>query len=269
MTPFPQFTGAGIIDHWASSIYHGLSARAERRFSRGFSFMASYAWTKLIDDNLGNGANAFFNGGNNGVQDWDNLRAERAVSTAHLPHRLVLSGLWELPFAQNAGGVVKAIAGGWQINSVVTIQSGEPIGVTQNGVAFGGNRPNVVGDPTVENPNIDRWLNADAFRIIQPFQYGDAPRNLPGTRTDSLFMLINEEASRGPTPATIVGFLASQVPACHRTRPSPTAGRVLQLHPHVHVRQPRNESFRRRFRNRPLAGNQRQPAAPTRNEVNL
>jgi hypothetical protein len=150
--------------------------------------MASYAWTKLIDDNLGNGANAFFNGGNNGVQDWDNLRAERAVSTAHLPHRLVLSGLWELPFAQNAGGVVKAIAGGWQINSVVTIQSGEPIGVTQNGVAFGGNRPNVVGDPTVENPNIDRWLNADAFRIIQPFQYGDAPRNLPGTRTDSLFM---------------------------------------------------------------------------------
>ena len=68
------------------------------------------------------------------------------------------------------------------------MQSGEPIGVTQNGVAFGGFRPNLVGNPKLDNPAIERWLNPDAFEIIPAFTFGNAPRNLPSTRTDSLFM---------------------------------------------------------------------------------
>jgi len=49
-----------------------------------------------------------------------------------------------------------------------------------------GGRPNVTGDPSVSNPNIDRWLNRDAFAAIQPFTFGNSPRNLPRTRTDGL-----------------------------------------------------------------------------------
>ena len=97
---FPQFTSAGGLEHWASSIYHSMTFRAERRFASGFALLASYVWSKLIDDNLGNGANGFFNSGNNGVENWDDLRSERAVSSINLPHRLVMSGLWDLPFAR-------------------------------------------------------------------------------------------------------------------------------------------------------------------------
>jgi hypothetical protein len=185
---YPQFTAAGTLDHWASSTYHALTARAERRFARGFSLTASYAWSKLIDNNTGNGANGFFNGGNNGVENWSDLRSERAVSTSHLPHRLVFGGLWDLPLARQSRGVLRAVASGWQINSIVTIQSGEPIGVTQNGVPFGGFRPNLVGNPRLDSPTIDRWMNPAAFEIIPAFTFGNAPRNLPTTRTDSLFM---------------------------------------------------------------------------------
>lgn len=187
---FPQFAGAGTIDHWASSIYHALMVRAEKRFANGFSLLVSYAFSKTIDDNTGNGVNAFFNGGNNGVQNWNDLRAERAVSTINLPHRIVVTPLWALPFGKRGNPIVKGLTGGWQLGGILTMQSGEPIGVTQNGVPFGGNRPNVAGDPNaITNQSIDRWFNTDAFTVIPAFTFGNAPRNLPSTRTDSLFSL--------------------------------------------------------------------------------
>ena len=45
----------------------------------------------------------------------------------------------------------------------------------------------VVGDPNVANPNINRWFNTAAFTPTPAFTYGNAPRNLPRTRTDGKF----------------------------------------------------------------------------------
>jgi hypothetical protein len=120
------------------------------------------------------------------VQNWDNLAAERAVSSSDLPQRLVLAATYELPFAKTGPAVYRHLAGGWQINSILTLQSGNVIAVSAPAPAFGGNRPNVVGDPSLDNPTIDRWLNRDAFTAIAPFTFGNAPRNLPRTRTDGL-----------------------------------------------------------------------------------
>jgi len=187
---YPQFAGAGYIEHWASSIYHALMARVERRFSGGMSLIVSYAFTKTIDDNTGNGVNGFFNGGTDGVQNWNNLRAERSVSTINLPHRLVITPMWEVPSGKSWNRLLRSVAGGWQLGGIWTIQSGEPISIVQNGVAFGGNRPNVVGDPNGnQGQSIDRWFNTGAFALIPAFTFGNGPRNLPRTRTDSLFTL--------------------------------------------------------------------------------
>lgn len=183
---YPQFTGASGLDSWADSVYHAATVRAEKRFSSGLSLLASYTFSKLIDNNLGNGTNGFADGGDNGVQNWDNLRAERAVSTSDLPQRLVLTGSYELPFARHANRVVKALLAGWQVNPMITLQSGNVISISANAPAFGGSRPNVIGDPGVSDPNIDHWLNRNAFAAIQPFSFGNSPRNLPRTRTDGL-----------------------------------------------------------------------------------
>jgi hypothetical protein len=65
-----QFLSAGGLDDWASSIYHALMLRVEKRCSRGFSVSSSYTFSKAIDDNFGNGSlGAFNNGGSNGVQN--------------------------------------------------------------------------------------------------------------------------------------------------------------------------------------------------------
>jgi hypothetical protein len=69
------------------------------------------------------------------------------------------------------------------------MESGDPIAITAPAPAFGGSRPNVVGDPTLDNPTIDRWFNTEAFAVIPPFTFGNAPRNLPGTRTDGNFRI--------------------------------------------------------------------------------
>jgi hypothetical protein len=45
----------------------------------------------------------------------------------------------------------------------------------------------VVGDPNLAHPTIDLWFNTQAFALIAPFTLGNAPRNLPSTRTDGLF----------------------------------------------------------------------------------
>ncbi|MBC7926433.1 MAG: carboxypeptidase regulatory-like domain-containing protein [Bryobacteraceae bacterium] len=186
---YPQFSSVTGLDNWADSIYHAGSVRVEKRFSGGLSMLASWTWSKLIDNNVGNGSNDFNSGGSNSVQNWDNLRAERALSTSDVPHYLSVAGSYALPFGKSGHPLYRRLAAGWQVNGFFTAASGNVISVTANAPAFGGNRPNVTGDPTPANQSIDNWLNRAAFTNIPAFTYGNAPRNLPRTRTDALFSL--------------------------------------------------------------------------------
>src|SRR5262249_53551139 len=77
-----------------------------------------------------------------------------------------------------------ALAGDWTLSSVVTLQSGMPVAVTQttnfNAFAgFGTQRPNLVGDP--ELPSSERtpahWFNTAAFATAPQFTLGSASRN--------------------------------------------------------------------------------------------
>ncbi|MBK7927637.1 MAG: TonB-dependent receptor [Bryobacterales bacterium] len=142
---YPQFLGASGLDSWADSIYHAATVRVEKRFSQGLSTIVSYTYSKLIDNNLGNGGNGFADSGSNAVQNWEDLAAERAVSTSDLPQRVVVSFSYELPFGTGTTGAVRHMVHGWQLNSIVQAQSGNVLSVTANAPAFGGNRPNVVG----------------------------------------------------------------------------------------------------------------------------
>jgi outer membrane receptor protein involved in Fe transport len=188
---YPQLTSVYNLQSWANSNYHALAVRLERRFSHGFSLLAAYTFSKLIDDNLG--AGQFPDNWSPApeevhyVQDWANLRAERSVSGNNLPQRLVTTATWQLPFGNSGSPFRRGLLGGWQVNSILTLQSGAPIGVVADEVELGGFRPNVAGDPVVNNPSLGRWFNTAAFTQIDPFTMGNAPRVLPRNRTDSLF----------------------------------------------------------------------------------
>lgn len=181
LNTYPQFLSAAGYDNWASSIYHALTLRLEKRFSRGFSVLASYTFSKMIDDTLGNGANnSFADGGSNDIQNWNNTRAERAISTENQPQRFVFTAVWDLPFGKKGAALYRKLVGGWQLNSILSMQSGEPMAIVQAAAPYGGNRPMVVGDPSLDNPTISRWFNTSTFALTPAFTYGNAPRNQLG-----------------------------------------------------------------------------------------
>ena len=81
-------------------------------------------------------------------------------------------------------GVLGALVNDWTITSLVTLESGIPIAVTQttnfNAFAgFGVQRPNLVGDPNLpaDQRNPSHWFNTAAFAIAPQFTIGSASRN--------------------------------------------------------------------------------------------
>jgi len=159
-------------DGW--SRYRALQTKVEKRYSKGVSLLASYAWSRTLA--FGN----FF-------QDANNLDAEVAVADTDRTHYFVGSGVLDLPFGRDRtigrawGGVADAAFGGWSLSPIVTIASGAPLNLTVNGnpANTGQNdRPNVVGDWELENPTPERWFNTAAFVANDRYTFGNAPRNL-------------------------------------------------------------------------------------------
>jgi Carboxypeptidase regulatory-like domain/TonB-dependent Receptor Plug Domain len=184
---FGSITG-GFIESAGNSIYHAMTVRVERRFASGLSFLSSYSWSKSIDD----GAGISTGSDSSGVaQDARNLRAERALSDFDVAHRWVLSYVYDLPFGkgkriapsnQGVGKVANLLASGWQMTSILTMQTGRPFTVTlgRDQSLTGGttDRPNLVGDPKVSDPGPDRWFNPAAFAVPTAGTFGSAGRNI-------------------------------------------------------------------------------------------
>jgi hypothetical protein len=122
------------------------------------------------------------------VADSHDLSRERDYSTGDIPHVLVSSVVWDTPAgagrAHRPRGWVGAFLNDWTLSTIVTLQSGVPIAVTQatnfNAFAgFGTQRPNLVGDPTLpgDERSPSRWFNTSAFASAPQFTLGSASRN--------------------------------------------------------------------------------------------
>jgi hypothetical protein len=113
-----------------------------------------------------------------------------------VPHRFAFSPMFQLPFGQGRkwmknGGLSDALLGGWTVASVITLESGFPINVTQsdNSNTFSGQqRPNLVSgtDPNTSGSLDDRlnsWINPSAFALAAANTIGNAPRTFGDLRT--------------------------------------------------------------------------------------
>lgn len=195
------YSSTGLIAGIANSSYNALEASLRKRFSHGMAFLASYTFSKSIDDassfNMTGSASKPVAGENDLAQNPFNLAAERGRSMFDSRHRLVMSYQWSLPWWTQPHGWYQQILGAWQFNGIVTVMSGTPFtvfdsnDVSQQGGApeitgFSANRPNLVPG---QNPNdgprtIQAWLNAAAFQRItadpnSPVQqFGTAGRNI-------------------------------------------------------------------------------------------
>jgi len=158
------------------SSYNALQVDVNHRFSGGLALRGVYTWSKALDD--GDSLNATTAGNAPGlVSNPFNLRADRGPATYDVRNVGVINGTYELPLGHGRryfgglSGISNAIASGWRVNSIVTLQSGFPFtpqlsynpsnnGDTRNPVrpfvnpAFSG--PVILGTPK-------EWFNPAAF----------------------------------------------------------------------------------------------------------
>jgi hypothetical protein len=185
------------ISNNAWSYYNALQALWTKRLSQGLSAQVSYTWSKNIDT----GSEATFVGtGDTNFLLSEKLgaRGNRGPSRLDQPQRFVASYTYQFPFAKGQPGIIGRIIGGWEMNGIVTLGSGNPVtvvlGYDLNADGIGGDRPDLI-DPSVlfrsmdnarVNPATGRQYSMDQVptSAFSPTAANVASRNypfLPGT----------------------------------------------------------------------------------------
>jgi hypothetical protein len=209
LRPYPQFQAINYIDSPSgNSSYHALLAKYEQRFTSGLALLASYTFSKFISDV------EMVQSGTSQLQNALDRRAERSVTNIDIPHRLITSVAYELPFGKGKRWMGKGwgshLAGGFAIYGILSYESGAPLRITiPNGLPiFNGQlRPNLVAgvDPFVKNDHGafrpqnglsgeqgDLMLNRAAFATPAAYTFGNLAPFLPTVRS---FGYSNEDLS--------------------------------------------------------------------------
>jgi hypothetical protein len=187
LLPYPDYGSVmTLANHGNSSTYHSIQFTVEKRYAKGISALVSYTGGKLIDESFSSAGST--SSGEFRVGRF-NRRLERAIDQNDVSQRLVVSGVFELPFgkgkkfAANVPTAVDYMIGGWQVNTITTVQTGTPLSVRgANNFTIGW--PDLVSDPTLfgEDRGVSKWFDTTAFKNPPDFVIGNAPRTLPNTR---------------------------------------------------------------------------------------
>jgi hypothetical protein len=190
--------GGGVADrlttvmYIGSSKYDSLQTMLRRRESNGLSYLAAYTYGNARNDSPGffGGSPSRTPGGGESITDAScvkagttncNLSLDEGAADYDVRHRFTLAATYQLPWWK-----ANTLAGGWAVNTVLTVQSGTPFTVYS---AFGGTkRADQSGNPNNGPENVDKWFNTGVFTSAAGSQ-GTARRNSvrgPGTHTIDL-----------------------------------------------------------------------------------
>ncbi len=192
LEPFPQYSNVSSFRKpVATSTYHGFTTRINKRYSNGFNFLLAFTASKSMDDSA---AAVTYLGPTSGTRaDQYNRRLEWAVSPQDISRNLVASFTYELPFgkgkafANSAPRFADALIKGWQVNGIITWQTGTPIVLGAASYTTGLNtfseRPDNNGhSAAIGDPTINHWFNTSVFSTPAPFTIGNVGRTLPDVR---------------------------------------------------------------------------------------
>ena len=204
--PSQRYRSRRIIANDLVADYDAFSVILRKKASHGFQADAHYTWSRTRD---------MATHSNGGGAVMDNYDPQRDYGPANwdVPHRVVASYIYELPFFRTSGNaVLRNVVGGWQVAGVTTVQSGTPVNVTiatdRANIGISGlQRPNLVGAvPSLDcdtNPTTREPINcfdSSAFALPEPFTFGNASRNLlRGPKLVSTDLSLAKTVTLGPT----------------------------------------------------------------------
>jgi hypothetical protein len=177
--PNPGFGAISMAGSIGTSDYRSLQLQLSRRAGKGLNSMVAYTLAKAMGDTDGGNFGAAYSA--NQVQDIFDLDAARSIQSFDMRHRVSASVLYDLPFFEDAAGLTRQLLGGWQVNAIVTAQTG-----TANGARYGndtsntgvGSWPDMIADPVLPRSerSARRWFNTAAFVAPPPGRFGNSPR---------------------------------------------------------------------------------------------
>ena len=185
--PYPQYSSISSWEPRGISNYDAFELSAEKHWQNGLSFLAGYTWSKSLD--MGGGGNSSSAESRNNVQNPRDVNAEYGLSDFNYPNRFTLSLIYDLPFGRgrtylsNAGSLMNALAGGWQLDSIVSAQDGPPGTVTMaTSTANTGTTqyPNRIcnGNLPSSQRTIQQWFQTSCFVAPPLYTWGNAGRNI-------------------------------------------------------------------------------------------
>ena len=166
------------------SHYNGFTAILRQRTTHGLSGQASYTWSHDLDisDNSNNGGT---------TMDQYNINLDYASSNWDIRNRFVAIATYDLPKFTGSSYLMRNTLGGWQLNAIVTLQTGLPYNVyldndQANVSQPNGNvqRPDWMHLPSanctakfyINNPS-GSCIDGSAFAYPAQFTFGTGRRN--------------------------------------------------------------------------------------------
>jgi hypothetical protein len=179
--PWPAWGNVTGLLWPVSSRYDALNARLQRHFSHGLLAQASYTWSKSFDS----GSNSLPTEYTNTLSNlpYFDPRLRRSVSDFDVPQTLAISGTWEIPGLKQPGNASAWLLSGWQLGTILQLNSGLPF------------TPTIAGDPLGLN-STQRYDFPDRLNLP-----GCANAVNPGDATD----YVKRSCFAAPTPANRLG----------------------------------------------------------------
>jgi hypothetical protein len=192
--PNPGYGAISVAGSIGSSDYHSLQVQLLRRAATGLNVMAAYTFAKALGDTDGGNFGSAYQA--NRIQDIFDMDAARSIQSFDVRHRLSASLQYDLPFFARDSGLAHHLLGGWQVNAMITAQTG-----IANGARYGsdtsntgvGSWPDMIADPVLPRSqrSVERWFSTAAFVPPPPGRFGTSPRlsfHNPGLSTVDLLI---------------------------------------------------------------------------------
>jgi hypothetical protein len=190
---FQNYPDIFVWDNGAGHQYHGLTAQVQRKPRNGLYYQAFWTWARDIGD---------LEDGDAPEDAWNRLR-DRTWWERLPTHRFSANMMYDLPWGKgrpwmnDANKFVNAIFGGWQLSSIVALETGRALtpqwtGPDPTGTRFTQSntrptvtiRPDILRDPNTINSTVDQWFDVNAFAAPQIGRFGTSGRGtIIGTPT--------------------------------------------------------------------------------------
>jgi len=180
--PFPYMLPQWFDQSVGDSRYNALQVSLNKRLSHGVTFLLSYTLSHSNDDGCGVGANC-------NVSNVYNRAADAETSDLNQKNVFSFSFTAQSPFAKSSNKLIANVVGGWMLNGILQLHSGNPYTVTTstavlNNGGYNQERADLVSgqSTTAGAGTVNEWFNTAAFTNPAPYTYSNEKPNTLSTQ---------------------------------------------------------------------------------------